>query len=176
MRWGTALTHTLFDVEMATQYQRVMPSYHRVRARTPSGAARIEFEPFISEATRQFIVNGVDSYNIAATGLPEYFPVNFILRGECGDVLGGLLSQLWGSWLQVTYLWVSEAARRAGHGTRLMARAENYARSRGALGATLETYSFQARPFYERLGYEVFATLEGYPPGHVRYCLRKALA
>ena len=139
-------------------------------------AVRIEFEPFIDEAARQFIVNGVDYHNIAATKLPGYFPVNFVLRGERGDVLGGVLGQLWGSWLQVTYLWVAEAARGAGHGTRLMSAAEAYARLRGAVGATVETHSFQARPFYERLGYEVFGTLDGYPPGHFKFFLRKALA
>jgi GNAT superfamily N-acetyltransferase len=71
-------------------------------------------------------------------------------------------------------LWVAEAARGAGHGARLLENAEAYARSRGAVGATLETYTFQARPFYERLGYEVFSALEGYPPGHVKFFLRKA--
>ena len=138
-------------------------------------AVRIEFEPFINEGARQFIVSGVDYYNIAATGLPDYFPVNFVLRGEQGDVLGGVLGQLWGGWLQVTCLWVAENVRGAGHGTRLMQDAEAYARARGAVGAMLETYSFQARPFYERLGYEVFSTLDGYPPGHAKFFLRKAL-
>ena len=138
-------------------------------------ALRIAFEPFIDETARQFIVNGVDYYNIAATGLPDYFPVNFVLRGERGDVLGGVLGQLWGDWLQVTYLWVAEAARGAGHGARLMKDAEAYARSRGAIGATVETHSFQARPFYERLGYEVVGMLDGYPPGHVKFFLGKAL-
>ena len=137
--------------------------------------AQIEFEPFIGEAARQFIVNGLDMHNIAATGSPDYFPVNFVLRGGRGDVLGGVLGQLWGGWLQVTCLWVTEAARGAGHGARLLENAEAYARSRGAVGATLETYSFQARPFYERLGYEVFGTLDGYPPGHIKFFLRKAL-
>lgn len=139
------------------------------------GTVRIEFEPFINEEARQFIVNGVDNYNIGATNLPEYFPVNFALRGERGDILGGVLGQLWGGWLQVTHLWVAQAARGAGHGTRLMANAEAYARSRGAVGATLETHSFQARPFYERLGYEVFSTIDGYPPGHLKFFLRKSL-
>ena len=137
---------------------------------------RIEFEPFIDERARQFIVNGVDNHNITATSLPDYFPINFVLRGECGDLLGGVLGQLWGGWLQVTYLWVAERARGAGHGTRLMENAEAYARSRGAVEATLETHSFQARPFYERLGYEVFSTLDGYPLGQAKYFLRKALA
>src|SRR5262249_9309425 len=137
---------------------------------------RIEFEPFIETEVRQFIVNGVDNYNIAATNLPEYFPANFVLRGERGDLLGGVLGQLWGNWLQVTYLWVAEAARGAGHGRRLLENAEVYARSRGAIGATVETHSFQAKPFYERLGYEVFGTLDEYPPGHLKFFLRKALA
>jgi hypothetical protein len=57
-----------------------------------------------------------------------------------------------------------------------MEEAEVHARSRGAVAATLETYSFQARPFYERLGYEVFGTLDGCPLGHVKFFLKKALA
>ena len=35
---------------------------------------RIEFEPFTNEGVRQFIVNGVNYYNIAATSFPDYFP------------------------------------------------------------------------------------------------------
>jgi endonuclease/exonuclease/phosphatase (EEP) superfamily protein YafD len=42
-------------------------------------------------------------------------------------------------------------------------------------GFSVLTFSFQARPFYEKFGYEVFATLEDYPPGHRKYFLRKAL-
>ena len=147
--------------------------------RNPKGvmeALSIEFAPIIDEGVRQFIISGIDYYSIAATGLPNYLPINFVLRADRGDVLGGLLGQLWGGWLQVTHLWITEGARGAGYGTRLVNDAESYARSRGAIGATVETHSFQARPFYERLGYEVFARLEGYPPGHVRFYLRKALA
>jgi len=108
--------------------------------------------------------------------LPGYFPVNFVLRGERGDVLGGVLGQLWGGWLQLTHLWVAEVARGVGHGTRLMENAETYARSRGAVGIILETHSFQARPFYERLGYEVFGVLDEYPIGHVKFFLKKTFA
>jgi GNAT superfamily N-acetyltransferase len=136
---------------------------------------RLEFEPFVGDRVREFIVNGVDNHNIAITGIASYFPVNFVLRSERGDVIGGILGQLWGGWLQVTFLWVTEAARGQGYGGRLVQAAEAYAHARGAIGATLETFSFQARPFYERLGYEVFATLDGYPPGHAKFFLRKTL-
>lgn len=136
---------------------------------------QIEFEPLVGEETRRFIENGLDFHNVAATGLPDWFPVNFVLRGARGDMLGGLLGQLWGGWLHVSHLWIVEAARGRGHGTRLMQDAEAYASARGAIGATLETYSFQARPFYERLGYRVIGTIDGCPPGHAKFFLRKAL-
>jgi len=55
----------------------------------------------------------------------------------------------------------------------LLQAAERYAIERGCLAATLETHSSEARPFYEKLGYQVFAALEDYPPGHTKFYLRK---
>lgn len=136
---------------------------------------RIQFEPFLSEGERTLIVDGVDCYNIATTGMRDWSAVNFVLRGECDEVLGGLLGLFWGGWLQIFYLWVSESVRGEGHGSRLMNEAEIYAKSRGAVGIALETYSFQAKPFYERLGYEQYGSLPGYPVGHTKFLLKKAL-
>jgi GNAT superfamily N-acetyltransferase len=92
-----------------------------------------------------------------------------------GEWLGGLLGFIWGGWLHVSHLWIAAPARRCGNGTRLIRTAELYALERGCRGATLETMSFQARPFYEKLGYEVFAELDGYAQGHAKYFLRKQL-
>jgi hypothetical protein len=39
----------------------------------------------------------------------------------------------------------------------------------------LDTFSFQAREFHERLGYTVFGTITDCPPGHSRFFLKKAL-
>jgi hypothetical protein len=35
------------------------------------------------------------------------------------------------------------------------------------------TFSFQARPFYERHGYDVVGTVPEYPKGHELYLLTK---
>jgi len=44
---------------------------------------------------------------------------------------------------------------------------------RGCSGAWLDAFSFQARGFYEKLGYAVFGSIEDYPPGHSRFFLKK---
>jgi hypothetical protein len=39
----------------------------------------------------------------------------------------------------------------------------------------LDTFEYQARPFYEKLGYQLFGTLDGYPPGYRQFYLCKRL-
>ncbi len=134
---------------------------------------RVAFEPFIDDDIRRFIEEGIDNHNLAVTGMPEWFPANFVLRSNSDEVLGGLLALIWGGWLRVSTLWVSEVARRQGYGSRLLETAETYARERGCFGVCLDTFSFQARPFYERHGYAVFATQDDNPKGHARHFLEK---
>jgi ribosomal protein S18 acetylase RimI-like enzyme len=65
--------------------------------------------------------------------------------------------------------------RLRGYGERLLRAAEEEARMQGCRGVCLSTFSFQARPFYERFGYEVFGELADYPAGHAYYFLKKTL-
>ena len=53
--------------------------------------------------------------------------------------------------------------------------AERLAAERGCVGSWLTTFTFQARGFYEKLGYEVFGTLDNSPRDNVRIFLRKRL-
>jgi hypothetical protein len=46
-------------------------------------------------------------------------------------------------------------------------------RARGCIGSFLDTFSFQARPFYEKQGYTVFGRIENFPKGHTRFLLSK---
>jgi ribosomal protein S18 acetylase RimI-like enzyme len=126
-------------------------------------------------AEAELVRNRLDMHNIAATGVAAYYPVHFFLKSERGETMGGLLGGLWGGWLHVTYLWVDELARGQRWASKLMDQAEAYARERGCHWATLDTHSFQARPFYEKRGYEVFGTLDDYPKGHQKYFLKKKL-
>jgi GNAT superfamily N-acetyltransferase len=135
----------------------------------------IVFDPLPTDTLSRLVVDGLDAHAIAATGISTWYPVGFFLKSGRGEWLGDLMGHLWGGWLYVRFLWVSSSVRGCGHGTRLLGAAEEYAVERGCVAATLETTSFQARPFYEKLGYEVFATLEDYPLGHSKFFLRKQL-
>lgn len=97
------------------------------------------------------------------------------LQDEEGSILGGVDGVVFGNWLYVKLLWVDAARRGRGHGTSLLRRMEEEAVRLGCRNAHLDTYSFEARPFYEKNGYEVFATLDDFPPGHQKHFLRKRL-
>ncbi|WP_426956535.1 GNAT family N-acetyltransferase [Muricoccus radiodurans] len=131
------------------------------------------------EAAIGAVLRGLSAFNEAAVGGgPLQGPPLFVfLRdGEAGEALGGLVGRVYGGWLYVELLYLPEALRGGGWGRRLMGMAEEEARRRGLFGIRLSTYSFQARGFYEGLGYAVYGELPDCPPGHVMYALAKRLA
>ena len=78
-------------------------------------------------------------------------------------------------WLRVEVLWVDEAARGRGIGSRLLTEAECLAREMGARNAALETFEWQAPRFYQKHGYEEVVRLEGYAKGFYLALMKKAL-
>jgi ribosomal protein S18 acetylase RimI-like enzyme len=135
----------------------------------------IVFEPLPGDDLRRLLEDNVVNVNFARTGQVEWFPIGFFLKSERDDWLGGCEGYVWGKWLHVRWLWVSEFLRNQGHATRLMDAAEAYAIERGATHATLETFSFQAPGFYIKRGYGIAGQLDDYPPGHTKFFLRKTL-
>lgn len=135
----------------------------------------VSFEPYAVAELRQRVQTMVDHHNIASTGQADWYPVAFFLRDEAGEVLGGLLGEIWAGWLHIRTLALAAPARGQGFGRELMQRAERYARERGCTNAFLDTFSFQARPFYEKLGYRVFGVLENHPAGHQHFFMTKRL-
>lgn len=91
------------------------------------------------------------------------------------EVVGGLWGRTFWGVCHVDVMFVPEAARGAGLGARVMAAAEAEAIRRGCRLIHLDTYEFQARPFYEKLGYTVFGQLDGPPPIYPRYYMQKHL-
>ena len=115
-------------------------------------------------------------YNRAASSDDHVQPLNLIVRDENGVVIGGLLGDTYWNWLAINIFWLREDLRKQGLGSRLLQMAEVEAIRRGCQYAHLDTFDFQALDFYRKYGYTVFGQLDGLPPGHTRYFLRKTLA
>lgn len=80
-----------------------------------------------------------------------------------------------GAFTFVEILWVDDAHRGKGLGSALLTHVEEETKRRGGTLIYLDTYSFQAPKFYEKLGYRVFGTLDEIVPGHAKYFLSKTL-
>ena len=137
----------------------------------------ILMDPYPSQGIEEAVARGIAAHADAAIGIPETerAPFNFFLRSHDGEVVGGVLGDLWGDWMYAKYVWVDRSLRGRGHATRLITEAERGAIAWGCKRAFLSTFSFQARPLYEKLGYRVFGELADYPKGHSLYHLTKQL-
>jgi GNAT superfamily N-acetyltransferase len=76
--------------------------------------------------------------------------------------------------VEIRGLWVDGSLRGKGVGRTVVMAVENHSAVLGARMALLDTYDFQARPFYEKLGYQCFATFE-YPNGAKRFYMSRSL-
>lgn len=118
---------------------------------------------------------GLRSFNRAMADWPERQHFNVVLRDAENRVRGGLLASLSADVLRIDDLFIDEAFRRSGCGEKLMALAEAEGRRRGARLACVKTFSWQARPFYEKLGYVVFAELPCRGGAQRLFWLKKSL-
>jgi GNAT superfamily N-acetyltransferase len=128
-----------------------------------------------AEADRKAIQDALVAFNRSQTTLRDYRDVAVLIRDDAGATIGGLSGYTSYRWMFIELLFVPEHLRGQNIGTKLMAQAEAHARSLGLVGIWLDTFTFQARPFYEKLGYSVFGTIDNDPPGGARYFLSKTL-
>lgn len=97
-----------------------------------------------------------------------------ILRSEDNQLIGGARGIVRMQAVEVRGLWLDPEYRNSGWGERIIRCLEQEAEKRGAKSALLDTYDFQARQFYERLGYRPFGTFT-YPQGTERHYLHRTL-
>jgi len=134
---------------------------------------RVETNP--SPEDVKALGDGLTEHALPTTGAPGFLPLAVFARDGNGRLVGGISAFVNWNWLQIQLVWISSELRRTGLGSELLSRIEAAGKERGCLYAHLDTFSYQARPFYERHGYELFATLDDYPEGHRRFFLRKTL-
>ena len=135
---------------------------------------KIVVDPELKADDAAAIRTGLHAYNDSKVDSPDGY-LGVLIKDDAGQTVGGLTARWYYNWMFIELLFVPEHLRGQDVGTRLMAEAEDQARSRGLIGIWLDTFSFQARGFYEKLGYVVFGELPNYPDSHSRYFLQKRL-
>ncbi len=126
-----------------------------------------------SDADRQVILDGINSYNRGRVPDDGYLPLSVFARSDDGQTIGGLLGETFWQWLHIELLWVEEQHRRHGLGTELLVATEAEAMRRRCTGAYVNTMDFQAPEFYLKHGYIEAGRIPDLPSGHSRIHLQK---
>lgn len=106
--------------------------------------------------------------------IPEDDYYNFAVYDD-GKLVGGATGIIEFDWYFLEELWIDEKYRNKHIGTMLIEKIEELAKSENLTGIRMETWNFQAKGFYEKNGYEVYAQFEDCPPGTIEYFLKKRL-
>jgi GNAT superfamily N-acetyltransferase len=104
----------------------------------------------------------------------DWIGLSYVLKDDIGQAIAGINAMLY-CWnvMYVDVLYVDYSYRGKGYGKLLLYQAESKAKSLGGYMSHLDTFDWQAKEFYEHLGYVVFGILENCPPDHNRYYLKK---
>ena len=137
---------------------------------------RLEITEHPDQSARTEISDLLLAYNVALLGNPDIRPLAILLHSDDGSkVIGGLWGRTSFKWLFVELLFIPDALRSQGLGTRMLEGAEAEAKRRGCQGAWLDTFSAAAARFYEKQGYKPFGIIDDHPPSVVRHFLSKLL-
>lgn len=124
----------------------------------------------------QVVRQGLSQYNVARVPSLLALPrgdLTLVARDETATIIGGAYAEMDWGWLYVDTLWVDAATRGQGVGSHIMHALETYAVQHDLRGIYLLTSSFQALPFYQKLGYTLFGQQADRPLGHSIYYLHK---
>ena len=140
--------------------------------------ADIIFEAELTAESRAGVLDGLVAFN--RSQVPDAAPfatIGLVLKHPAtGAVDGGLTARIGFDWMFVELLFVPERLRGQGVGRQLMEQAEAVARERDCVGIWLDTFSFQAPGFYQKLGYELFGEITNFPAGNSRFFFQKHLS
>jgi len=135
---------------------------------------QIELEPASKDI--RFLEDRLYHYNVEQTGFDDGKWLSIIVRDDKGEIVAGIHGWTWGGACRIQTLWVCQDLRRQGYGQRLLGAAEQEARARGCDRVFLDTLSFQAPLFYQKMGYEILHVRDDFPRRpHKLYHLKKAL-
>ena len=141
----------------------------------PDPVNRISIEANPSAEDLEFLQDQIDRYNIRVTGFDDFQRLAVFVRDEQGQITAGISGYSWGGMCEIEYVWIQESQRRQGIGTQLLQAAEEEAARRGCHVIILDSYTFQAPGFYQKMGYTTVGIYDGCPIPYRRHYFEKRL-
>ena len=131
-------------------------------------------EPYTPELASS-IDEGFSQHAFEMTGFKESILRAAFIARDKGAFVGCVCANvLWGT-VHIQFMFIEATYRRQGIGTRLMKKAIEFGEANGCSAAFVDTFSFQAIGFYQKLGFEHEFTRSGFAHGATRHYLKKAL-
>lgn len=140
----------------------------------------IEITKEPKEQDAKILSQGIIDYNNSE--VPDLEPIEkevkfFVFaKDETGNIVGGIRATCFWNTMHIELLWLSKNCRGKGVGKKIMSAAEHFAQKVGCEKVFVETTSWQAKPFYEKVGYQHIATINDRPKGHASHYLTKNLS
>lgn len=130
----------------------------------------------LTDHLKNQILDGLKEHALAQMNVDDLKPaLAFIARSPAVPLMGAVVIQpFWGA-LHIKQLYVEKTFRGKGIGTALMEYALAYGKSLGHPFAFVETMSFQALKFYQKMGFILEFTRKGYSYKTSFHYLRKDL-
>ncbi len=117
----------------------------------------------------------IEEFNFKHWETKEKNPLALVINDENDNLLAGATAKTFGYWLLINSIWVSENFRGKNIGSKLLRELEKAAIERGCKFSLLDTLNFQAKPFYEKFGYELQWTQKYYPKEGCKFFMVKTL-
>lgn len=126
-----------------------------------------------STADVDFLQKGIYEEALREKGMRPIIPFGFFLKDANGKTVGGVNGFCYYGCLFMDQLYIEEKYRGLGWGTKLVATALDFGSAQNCTFSTVTTMDWEARGFYEKLGYKVIMDIEGYDNNSKMHVLRK---
>lgn len=123
----------------------------------------------------KIIYDGLRKFNVSKIGEYEKKPFLIYAKDNTENIIGGIEGEIFDKVCAVHMAWVEENERKKGVGTQLFYQLEELAKQNACQFIQLDTTEFQARQFYEKLGFIVIASLPNNFKGNATHIMRKML-
>lgn len=136
---------------------------------------RIEFSTPPLEQNVEILSNGICEEAFKKKGLGKIEEFAFFIYDNSNQIIGGLKAVHFYKSIHVDLLWVHPLYRNSNYGTTLMSKVEEYAKTKQCSFITICTMDFEAKDFYQKLGYVIEFERNNYEKNSTLYYLKKNL-